>query len=69
MSKFWDRACLVSFLNARGETRALHTKQTSYTKLPFEMLVPPLSHYALKIETVKFCRNVKKPAQIDKPQM
>jgi len=29
---FWDRACLVSFLNARGETRALHPKQTLYSK-------------------------------------
>ena len=30
--KFWDRAYLVSFLNARGETRAMHTKQTSSSK-------------------------------------
>jgi hypothetical protein len=28
ISKFWDRARLVSFLNARGETRAMHPKQT-----------------------------------------
>jgi len=69
ISKFWDRACLVSFLSARGETRAMHPKQTASSKLPFEMVVPPLSHVALKTVTAKFCRNVEKPARHDKPQM
>ena len=59
----------LSFLNARGETRAMHPKQTASRKLPFEMVVPPLSHFALKTETAKFSRNVENPGRHDKPQM
>lgn len=47
----------------------MHPKQTASSKLPFEMVVPPLSHVALKTVTAKFCRNVEKPARHDKPQM
>jgi hypothetical protein len=69
ISKFWDRACLVSSPSARRETPTPHPKQPLSSKLPFEMVVPPLSHFALKTERATFSRNVQKPARHDKPQM
>jgi hypothetical protein len=63
--KFWDRACFVRFFNARGQVGALLSIQTASCKL----LVPPFSHFALKMETAMFNRNVEKPAGDDKPKM